>query len=265
MLDTARAWPVAAGSDDPVLPLRAAGVRVEAGGRALLEGIDLVLEPGRRTVVLGPNGAGKTLLLGVLQALVRPTAGTVTWAGRLPDERRRLRQAYVQQRPVLLRRSALANIEHALAAKGVGRRERRELARAALAAARLSPLAAMPARLLSGGEQQRLALARALALAPEVLYLDEPTASLDPASTLAVEELIAGAAAAGTRIVLVTHDKGQARRHADEIVFMQAGRIVETGPADIFFIAPRTEAARAYLEGRIHLDPRPPSRDGTPC
>ena len=122
-----------------------------------------------------------------------------------------------------------------------------------LAAAGLAGLARSPARLLSGGEQQRLAMARALSLAPEVLLLDEPTANLDPASTLAIEQLVQTAHDEGRKIVLVTHDVGQARRLADEVVFLHRGRVEEQSPAGSFFDAPASAQARAFLEGRLVL------------
>jgi tungstate transport system ATP-binding protein len=159
----------------------------------------------------------------------------------------------VFQRPVLLRRSVVANVEYALAAQGIGRAERRERARAALVAAKLEHLAERPARVLSGGEQQRLAVARALAIRPDVLLLDEPTANLDPASTLAIEELIGVAHREGTKIIFVTHDIGQAKRLADDVVFMHAGRVGEHIPADRFFSGPTYEPAKAYLAGRLFL------------
>ena len=243
----------AADAATPILPLEAHGVAFEAGGRRLIDGIDLVLRPGVRTVVMGPNGAGKSLLLRLLHGLLEPSAGEVLWGGRPTDTAIRLRQAMVFQRPVLLRRSALANVTHALRARGVPRRERQLRAERTLAAAGLGGLVRTPARLLSGGEQQRLALARALSLEPDVLFLDEPTASLDPASTLAIEELIQGAHDAGTKTVLVTHDVGQARRLADEVVFLHRGRLTEQSPAGSFFDAPASAAARAFLEGRLVL------------
>ena len=236
-----------------ILPLEARGLVFEAGGRRLIDGIDLVLRPGVRTVVMGPNGAGKSLLLRLLHGLIEPSAGAVSWGGRPADTAIRLRQAMVFQRPVLLRRSALANVTHALRARGVPRRERHARAERMLATAGLTALARTPARLLSGGEQQRLALARALSLAPDVLFLDEPTASLDPASTHAIEALIQGAHDAGTKTVLVTHDLGQARRLADEVVFLHGGRLTEQSPAGSFFDAPASAAARAFLEGRLVL------------
>lgn len=237
--------------ESTILPLAARGLLYEAGGRRLIDGIDLGLEPGRRTVVIGPNGAGKSLLLRLLHGLIEPASGEVLWRGRPADREVRARQAMVFQKPVLLRRSVAANIDYALAARGIAASERRERVAAALRMGRLEEHAGRPARVLSGGEQQRLALVRALAVEPELLFLDEPSASLDPASTLAVEELVLGAHARGTAIVLVTHDLGQARRLADEVVFLHRGRLLEQTPAVRFFAEPASAPARAYLAGQI--------------
>jgi tungstate transport system ATP-binding protein len=243
----------AAADTAPILPLHARGLVFEAGGRRLIDGLDLTLRPGMRTVVMGPNGAGKSLMLRLLHGLLQPSAGAILWGGRPADDAVRLRQAMVFQRPVLLRRVALANVTHALRSRGMAWRERQERAQQALAAAGLAALARTPARLLSGGEQQRLAMARALSLEPDVLFLDEPAANLDPASTLAIERLIQEAHERGTKIVLVTHDVGQARRLADEVAFLHRGRIEEHSPAARFFEAPASPRARAFLEGRLIL------------
>ncbi len=224
--------------------LEARGVSVVLGGVRALDGLDLVLEPGLRTVVLGANGAGKSVLLRTLHGLIAPTAGTVSWS-------RPVRQAMVFQRPVMLRRSALANLRYALAVNGVAEPERTSRATAALARVGLERIADRPARVLSGGEQQRLALARAWALRPGILFLDEPTASLDPGATAEVERVIASIAAEGTRIVMTTHNLGQARRLADEIVFIHAGRAAERTAADRFFDQPASNEARLFLQGEL--------------
>lgn len=234
----------------PLFPLAASRVGyVAPDGARLLADVSLTLEAGSRTVVMGPNGAGKSILLRLLHGLVAPTEGAVSWAGRPADDGIRARQAMVFQRATLLRRSAEANIRFVLGHLSAA--EAGERTAAALARARLTHLARSPARLLSGGEQQRLAIARALALEPDVLFLDEPTASLDPASTAAVEDLIVAAHAEGTKTILVTHDIGQARRLADDIVFMHNGRLAERAPAGSFFAKPASAAARDYLAGRI--------------
>ena len=234
-----------------VLPIEARGIVVTRAGRNLIDGIDLTLSGGGVTAILGPNGAGKSMLLRVLANLVAPDRGSVEWAGRRPDRARAPRLGFVFQKPVLLRRSAQANVEYALSAAGVSGAARRERAGQALEAASLRHLAGRPARLLSGGEQQRLALARALSTGPKALLLDEPTSSLDPAAALAIETLIGTVRGDGTTIALVTHDVAQAKRLADEIVFVHHGRITERTPAGRFFKGPASEAARAYLEGWI--------------
>ncbi len=237
------------GAGAAALPLRAQGLRFEAGGLPILRGVDLVLEAGPPTAVIGPNGAGKSVLLRLLHGLLRPTGGAVEWA--LPERDAQRRQAMVFQRPVMLRRSVLANAAYPLRLAGLGRSGARAAATAALARAGLSGLAERPARRLSGGEQQRLALARAWALEPEVLFLDEPTASLDPGATRAVEALVAGIAAAGTKVVMTTHDLGQARRLAGDVVFLHAGLVLEHAPAARFFTGPATPEAAAFLRGDL--------------
>ena len=244
------------GNGASILPLELEGVGFEAGGQRLIHDLSARFAAGPRSIVLGPNGAGKSLLLRLCHGLLRPTQGQITWAGTgagtgARDTRRR--QAMVFQRPVLLRRSALANVAYPLALRGVPRGERRARAAQALKRAGLSALAERPARVLSGGEQQRLAIARAWVAEPEILFLDEPTSSLDPAATRAVEELILMVHAAGTKIVMTTHDLGQARRLGDEVLFLHGGRLIERGPAEAFFANPQTAEAAAFIKGDLLL------------
>ena len=236
-----------------VLPLECAGVCIVRQGRTLLDNIDVRLDGLGISAVMGPNGAGKTLLLRVAANLVAPDRGTVSWAGEAPDRARATRVGFVFQQPVLLRRSVLQNIRYALATINTPRRAAQQRAYAILELASLSHLAHSPARLLSAGEQQRLALARAMALEPEILLLDEPTSSLDPASTLAFEQLLEQASASSTKVVLVTHDRGQVRRLANDVIFVHRGRIAERAAVAKFFDDPATTTARAFLEGRIVL------------
>ncbi len=231
---------------DTILPLRAEALGFAAGGVRILRDVSLTIDAGAPTIVIGPNGAGKSVLLRLLHGLLAPSEGRVTWAGYAAR-----RQAMVFQRPVLLRRSVLANAVYPLRLAGVARTEREARARDALALVGLGALADRPARRLSGGEQQRLALARAAALAPEILFLDEPCASLDPAATKAVEEIVATLAARGTKIVMTTHDLGQARRLAGEVVFVHRGRVAECAPATTFFAEPATPEAAAFLRGDL--------------
>ncbi|MEQ8701287.1 MAG: ATP-binding cassette domain-containing protein [Bauldia litoralis] len=235
------------------MPVEALGVTLDRNGRRLLDDVSVMLDGHDFCALMGPNGAGKSLLLRVLANLVTPDEGTVRWNGRMPDRRRAPKLGFVFQNPVTLRRSVRANIRYALAACQIRGAEGRQRAEAALALAGLSDLARSPARVLSGGEQQRLAIARALAVEPQLLLLEEPTANLDPTSTAAIESLLRGAASGGTKIVLVTHDIGQARRLADSVVFMHAGRITETTAADTFFDAPTSSAAEAFLAGQLVL------------
>ncbi len=239
----------------PAPLLRARGLCFDAGGRRLIDRVDAEFRPGRRTVIMGANGTGKSLLLRLLHGLIRPNAGEVLWQGRPLDREGRRGQAMVFQRPVLLRRSVLANLRFALAVRGVGGAERAAREAEAIDRARLKDLASRPARVLSGGEQQRLAVARALACAPRALFLDEPTASLDPASTHAIEQQIREAHESGVTVVLVTHDIGQARRLGDDLIFLHGGRVVEAGPVPDVLDAPRSEAGRAWIEGRLYLGP----------
>lgn len=234
----------------PLLPLVVEGLALELGGRRLLDDLSFTLERGGCTLILGPNGAGKSLLLRVLHGLVPASAGRLRW--QEPDPaRRRAAQAFVFQKPVLLRRSVRADLASALAARGVPRRERRARIEEALALVGLEGTLGRAARTLSGGEQQRLALARAWALRPQLLLLDEPTASLDPAATRRVEAIVRDLVARGVTILMSTHDLGQARRLADRILFLHEGRLVEQGPARLFFDRPRTAAARAFLAGGL--------------
>lgn len=230
---------------DTILPLETDGLGFAAGALRILSGVTLRIEAGAPTIILGANGAGKSVLLRLLHGLLPPSEGRVTWSGSEPSRR----QAMVFQRPVLLRRSALANVLYPLRLAGVPDRAARALE--ALDLVGLSALAERPARRLSGGEQQRLALARAAATRPEVLFLDEPCASLDPAATRAVEEIVGRLAARGTKIVMTTHDLGQARRLAGDVVFLHAGRVREHTPAAAFFAGPATAEASAFLRGEL--------------
>jgi tungstate transport system ATP-binding protein len=222
----------------------------EAGGQRLIDDLSLVFDAGTRSVILGPNGAGKSLLLRLCHGLLQPTSGRIVWSD--PDPGRVLAcQTFVFQRPVLLRRSAAANVDYPLAVRGVPRALRRERVQAALERVGLKDLARRPARVLSGGEQQRLALARAWALRPRVLFLDEPTASLDPTASRTIERVIQGMAEDGVKILMTTHDLGQARRHADEIVLLHRGRLIEHSRADAFFRRPASVEGRAFLAGDL--------------
>lgn len=230
-----------------LMPLEARGLAYEKAGHRLIDGLALTLDQPGLTVIMGPNGAGKSLLLRLLHGLIPPSGGTIHWAGLPMSAEIARRQALVFQRPVLLRRSVAANIDFVLKSRRIDRDRRAPL----LARVGMSHRAAAPARALSSGEQQRLALARALATEPEVLLLDEPTAHLDPTATLLIETIAREVADAGTPVIFVTHDVAQARRIADEVVFLVNGRVEARAPAAAFFADPPSEAARAYIDGRL--------------
>lgn len=229
-----------------LVPLSIRGLSYVASGKRILDEVALDLVAPSRTLVLGPNGAGKSVLLRLCHGLLSPTRGTIRWGEATPSEAR-YRQALVFQRPVLLRRSVAANLEHPLKVRGLAAGERAERVASALEWSGLAALARQSARTLSGGEQQRLALARAWVMRPEVLLLDEPTASLDPDATQFVEELVLAMASAGARIIMTTHDLGQARRLADEIVFLDRGRLREHAAAHAFFRGPSDPLAARFL------------------
>jgi tungstate transport system ATP-binding protein len=231
------------------LPIVLEDVTFAVRGASILDRLSLAIGPGEPTVLIGPNGAGKTTLIRLAMGLIAPTRGRLTWGGRAnaaPTHR-----AIVFQRPVMLRRGAAANIRYALAAAGVPRAGRDARVSELLSLVGLDGLGERPARKLSGGEQQRLALARALAKEPQVLFLDEPTASLDPAATKAIEDVIRAVAMRGIKVVMSTHDLGEARRLAGEIVLMHRGRVVESGAAGAFFAAPQSEAGRRFIAGEL--------------
>jgi tungstate transport system ATP-binding protein len=251
MLDRAAfAWATrrAARPNRPLFPMVCERLTFTVGCRNLVDGINLRLAGRGTTIIMGYNGAGKSLLLRLMHGILEPTHGQISWGGSLVDAEIRKRQAMVFQKPVLLRRSVRDNIDFALRVRGIRDRQRRDHLLEDLG---LRALAKSPARSLSGGEQQRLALARALAGDPDVLFLDEVTSGLDPASMRLIEEIVRRTAETGAKIISVSHDVGQARRLADDVVFIHGGRIAEHSPAERFFASPASECARAYLDGRI--------------
>jgi tungstate transport system ATP-binding protein len=228
------------------LPLVLTGATIAAGAVTIVDKVSLTFDVGAPTMLIGPNGSGKTTLLRAAMGLLPLTSGRITWGGR--EHAPPAHRAIVFQRPAMLRRSAAANVDYALAATDMPRAERiAEL----LALVGLSGLGERPARRLSGGEQQRLALARALARDPAILFLDEPTASLDPAATKAIEDIVRAVAARGVKVILSTHDLGQARRLGGDVALLHRGRLIEHAPAETFFAQPRTQEARKFVAGEL--------------
>ncbi len=233
-----------------ILPLEIDNISYVVGNLRLIKDMSLTLTPGTSTIILGPNGAGKSLLLRLCHGLLKPSTGTITWQGPEANNAGR-HQAMVFQRPVLLRRSVAANLHFALRSRGTSKIERDKVIKDILKITGLGRLAKIPARALSTGEQQRLAIARAWALNPEVLFLDEPTANLDPAATHVIEEIITNIKASGTKIVMSTHDLGQAKRLADNVLFLYRGRLLENAEAEQFFKGPKNDLAQAFLKGEL--------------
>jgi len=231
-----------------MLPLVLDQLCFTVNGRTIIDRVSAEIDAGPRTIILGPNGAGKSVLMRLCHGLLKPTSGNITWRG---SNGGRQRQAMVFQRPVMLRRSALANVVYGLKLAGFASRERELRAHDVLEAVGLSHLADRPARTLSGGEQQRIALARAWALNPEVLFLDEPTANLDPGASRDIESIIAQIHASGTKIIMTTHNLGQARRLGAEILFLYQGRLVERAAVEHFFAKPQSAEAASFLREEL--------------
>jgi len=198
------------------------------------------------TALIGPNGAGKTTLLRLLHGLIKPDAGTIRWpTDTIPP------RAILLQSPVLLRRTAAANIDCVLKRRGISKQQRAKQITQILAKARLEDCANRPARHLSGGQKRRLALAQALAQAPRVLLLDEPTAGLDPTAAIGVEHMIAEASADGIAVIVSSHELGQVRRLADRALFLHAGKPIEAGPFPSLFDNPKSRELTAFLKGDL--------------
>jgi tungstate transport system ATP-binding protein len=228
-----------------LLQLRA--VDVQFGPVAALAGIDLRISGGERVALIGANGSGKSTLLRVLHGLVAPTRGAVLRDGAAG-------QAMVFQRPHMLRTSAMNNVALALWLRGERWRRARERALVALGRVGLGEAALRNARALSGGQQQRLALARAWAVKPQLLFLDEPTSSLDPHAKREVESLMAEFADAGMTLVFASHNLGQVKRLATRVVYLEHGRVLADLPVDAFFRGPLGETSREaelFVKGEL--------------
>ncbi|MGR3493164.1 MAG: energy-coupling factor ABC transporter ATP-binding protein, partial [Shimia sp.] len=215
-----------------LFPLTVREAETRRRGKTLVGPVSLTLGGEGATVIMGPNGSGKTTLLRLLHGAARLSRGSIDWA--VPVEEAQAAQAFVFQSPVMLRRSVIENLIYPLRIRGMARRS--ALARAEDWAGRVGLAAFLdrPATVLSGGERQKLAIARALITGPRVLFLDEPCAALDGRAMREVEEILTTAKASGTRLILSTHDMGQARRLADEVIFLLNGRVAETSPAAPF-------------------------------
>lgn len=231
-----------------MFPLRIRNLCFQPNGRSVLDRVELELGAEGITLLLGPNGAGKSVLLRTLCGLIAPSGGTIDWGGA---QRPEFGVTMVFQHPMVLRASVLENVAVALKPYRVPRGERRRRAEAMIARVGLAGRETDSARHLSGGERQRLALARAWVTKPRLLLLDEPTASLDPSATAEVERIVREIRTDGTRILMATHNLGQATRLGDDVVFMSAGRVREHAPIQRFFARPASDEARLFIQGEL--------------
>jgi tungstate transport system ATP-binding protein len=225
------------------------GASVSFGSVTALRSVDLTLHRGERLALVGANGSGKTTLLRLLHGLIGCEGRRV--AHPLVPEARAAVAAMLFQRPFLISLSARWNVLLGLWLQRVPRAERETRCRSALERVGLANVADRPARELSGGQQQRLALARAWALQPDLLLLDEPTASLDPSAKREVEALIEGIAADGVTVVLSTHNLGQAKRLATRVAYLEGGRLVVDLPVARFFEDELPPEAAQFLRGEL--------------
>ncbi|MBL6604827.1 MAG: ATP-binding cassette domain-containing protein [Alphaproteobacteria bacterium] len=231
-----------------LLPITIDKLTLTAGQKTLLNNISLNITSSGILVIMGPNGAGKSLFMRCLHGLSQPDSGRILFAGDEINQTHRKSQALIFQKPVLLKRSVRQNLEFV---RNLHRTDNVASIELALRNVGLSKLASQPANQLSGGERQRLALARALMMRPQMLFLDEACANLDPASVSNIEEVLRQACKDGQKIILITHDIAQAKRLADEVIFLHHGALCEHTPARVFFQSPKSQAARAYLDGQI--------------
>lgn len=246
-----------------LFPLKVENLSLNFGGRnkaqPLINGMSFTINQSGITAIMGPNGAGKSLTLRLLHGLLIPTSGKINWYQKGENSKQtkaiQNQQAMVFQKPVLLRRSVTENLRYTLRVKNItDKNEQQKLIDEALEKAGLEDQAKNPARRLSGGEQQKLAMVRALMTRPAILFLDEPTASLDPNATKAIEDMVLSASEAGTKIIIVTHDIGQANRITDEIIFLNKGQMTEQGPTKTLTTSPTSKPAKQYFSGKIVLD-----------
>ena len=229
-----------------MLPLTLTDVIVRRRGKRIIGPVTHRLEQGPPTIVIGPNGSGKTTLLRVMHGIERISTGQVNWTHDAPDQ-----QAFVFQSPIVLRRTVAENLAYPLRLAGVDKAEIVSRVTTWLARIGLDAFANTAATRLSGGERQKLAIARALIRTPQVLFLDEPCANLDGHTTREIEALLSETAAAGTRVIMATHNMGQARRLAGDVIFMLNGKIHESGAANYIMNTPQTSELKAFLQGDI--------------
>lgn len=232
-----------------ILPLKIADACVEKRGKRIIGPINFEVSDKGFTIIMGPNGSGKTTLLRLLHGLESPRGGTLNWNKK--KETAQLHQSFVFQTPIMLRRTAIENISYPLLLRNIPKGDALKIAQEWIEKINLEKSAQLNAAFLSGGEKQKLAIARALAIKPQLIFLDEPTANLDGSATREIEELLKDTHKTGTRIIMTTHNVGQGKRLAEDVIFLYRGNIVETSAANHFFTKPQTKEAKAFLDGDI--------------
>ena len=232
-----------------ILPLTLENATAHMRGKKLVGPLSLMLAPKGFTMVIGPNGAGKTTLLRLMHGLQRCSGGSVRWA--VPEAHARNRQAFVFQSPIMMRRSVADSLAYPLRLRGMSRAAAHKKVAACAESFGLADLLENWAPMLSGGEKQKLSLARALITEPDILFLDEPCASLDGRATREIETILQQVQARGTRLVMSSHNMGQVRRMAQDVIFMLHGKVHEHSDVEPFFAAPSTPEAKAFINGDI--------------
>ena len=216
--------------------------------RKILSSLNLSINSDDVTVIMGPNGAGKSIFLKILNGILTPTSGCITWNNKKQFSDTLNTQAFVFQKPILLRRSVIANLDYMDSVLGNKKKISKDRL---LEIVQLKKQKNQPARMLSLGEQQRLSLVRSLMLRPNLLLLDEPTANLDPASTKIIEDIILNLKMMGIKIIFVTHNILQAKRIADDIIFLNEGKMVEHLDKQEFFSNSKSIEVQNYLNGKL--------------
>jgi len=233
----------------PILPVTVSNANVRKRGKTIIGPISLEIGPKGNTIIIGPNGSGKTTLLRLLHGLERIKGGDVKWA--ISTQQATHAQSFVFQTPIMMRRNTLDNLTYPLILKKADKTQATNKAQEWLERLGMENIKNLDARLLSGGEKQKLALARALITNPQLLILDEPTANLDGRATKDIEQILTQASSDGVKIIMTTHDLGQAKRMADDVIFLYNGLLHEQSAAISFFRKPKTAEAKAFLKGDI--------------
>lgn len=232
------------------LPLTLTQVSYTCAHVRLIDELDLTINSPGNSVILGHNGAGKSLLLKLLHGVITPSGGHIHWQQDRPQPQQYWRTLLLQK-PSFFDRSVRYNVEFVLQLAKVPKAQRQQRCDEALQVCALRDMAERNASTLSGGEAQKLSLARAWVLKPAILLMDEPTVALDPPSVISFEKIIHQFVQAQTKIIMTTHDLAQAKRMADDIVFMHAGKILEHRPAQDFFAKPDSEHAQRFISGEL--------------